>query len=103
MAVCLNTKSAYVDFDMLVHDKFFVDKSGIIEIINERIHTKNRYICITKPRRFGKTSVLNMPGAYYCKAGDSQSIFDNLNISRSVDYRTHLNSYNIINMSRLPI
>ncbi len=103
MAVYLNTGSALTLYNQLINSEYFVDKSDIIRAINKRIRTSTKYICITKPRRFGKTSVLNMPGAYYCKAGDSQSIFDNLNISRSVDYRTHLNSYNIINMSRLPI
>ncbi|MDE6916222.1 MAG: AAA family ATPase, partial [Lachnospiraceae bacterium] len=73
MAVYLNTKSAYIDFQMLVKDKYFVDKSRFIEKINDRINIKNRYLCITKPRRFGKTSVLNMLAAYYGKAYDSSA------------------------------
>lgn len=56
MAVCLNTESAGKIFSMLAHDRFFVDKTGMIEILNARINTANRYVCITKPRRFGKTS-----------------------------------------------
>lgn len=59
MAVYLNTNAAYKDFQMLSNDKYFVDKSAVIEKINERVNTKNRYLCITKPRRFGKTTVLN--------------------------------------------
>lgn len=85
MSICLNTKSAYKDFQMLVNDYYFVDKSSIIATINTRIKTKNRYICITKPRRFGKTSVLNMLGAYYCKAFDSTELFDGLEISKNPD------------------
>lgn len=72
MALYLNTDAAYKDFQMLRNDKYFVDKSAMIEKINERIKTKNRFLCITKPRRFGKTSALNMLGAYYgkgCPAG----------------------------------
>ncbi|MCI8280690.1 MAG: AAA family ATPase [Lachnospiraceae bacterium] len=61
---------------MLVHDEFFADKSDIIEKICKRIHTKNRCLCITKPRRFGKTSILNMLGAYYGKAYDSAPLFE---------------------------
>lgn len=104
MTVCLNTNSAYKDFKMLTNDEFFVDKSDIIEKINKRINTKNRFLCVTKPRRFGKTSVLNMLGAYYGKTYDSKSIFDNLNISQSESYTDHLNKYNIINLclSNLP-
>ncbi len=99
MAVCLNANAAYKDFQMLRNDKYFVDKSGIIEKVNERIRTKNRFLCITKPRRFGKTSVLNMLGAYYGKAYPSDGIFHNLNIGKSEHYAEHLNQYNIISMS----
>ena len=104
MAVCLNTDAAYKLFDMMAHDQYFVDKSGIIEIVSARINSMNRYICITKPRRFGKTSVINMLGAYYCKAYDTSALFDGLNISRSKTYATHLNKYNVIHLclNRLP-
>lgn len=98
MAVYLNTGSALILYNQLINSEYFVDKSDIIKTINKRIRTTTKYICITKPRRFGKTSVLNMLGAYYSKAGDSRLIFDNLNISKSADYKTHLNNYNIINM-----
>ena len=99
MTMCLNTKSAYKDFQMLVNDYYFVDKSDIIETINTRIKTKNRYICITKPRRFGKTSVLNMLGAYYCRTYDSKSLFDGLKIAKTAAYTAHLNKYNVVYLS----
>lgn len=98
MAVCLNTDSAYKIFEMLVHDRFFVDKTGIIETLNARINTMNRYICITKPRRFGKTSVLNMLDAYYGKACGSKEVFDCLKISNGETYKDHLNKYNVIHL-----
>lgn len=99
MAIYLNTNMAYKDFEMLSNDKYFVDKTGMINKINERIKTKNRYLCITKPRRFGKTSVLNMLGAYYGKTYPSNMIFDHLNISKSKSYTQHLNQYNVIQFS----
>ena len=42
----------------MVRDWFYVDKTGIIEIMNAKINTMNRYICITKLRRLGKTNDL---------------------------------------------
>lgn len=99
MALYLNTNDAFKDFQMLCNDKYFVDKSGMIPKVCGRINTKNRYLCITKPRRFGKTSVLNMLGAYFGKAYPSGDIFDNLNVSRSEVYEVHLNKYNIIKLS----
>ncbi len=99
MALYLNTNAAYKDFWMLRNDKYFVDKSDIIEKVSERIKTKDRYLCITKPRRFGKTSVLNMLGAFYGKTYPSNELFDDLKISKSESYRVHLNKYNIIRFS----
>lgn len=99
MAVYLNTDSSYEDFRMLRNDIFFVDKSAIIEKISRQINTKNRFICITKPRRFGKTSVLNMLGAYYGKAVCAKGLFDGLNISKSRYYDQHRNQYNIVKIT----
>lgn len=99
MAIYLNTNAAYKDFQMLRNDKYFVDKSGLIEKVSERIRTKNRYLCVTKPRRFGKTSVLNMLGAYYGKAYPSDALFHQLDIGKTENYRKHLNRYNIIRFS----
>lgn len=98
MAVCLNTESAYKIFSILTNDKFFVDKSGIIEKINARINTSNRFLCVTKPRRFGKTCILNMLGAYYGSVCSSKELFDLLQVSSCSTYLEHLNKYNIITL-----
>ncbi len=104
MAICLNTESANKMFGMMVRDEYYVDKSGMIEKVNARINSMHRYICVTKPRRFGKTSVVNMLGAYYCKAYDAAALFEGLKISKSKTYKMHLNQYNVISlcMNRLP-
>ena len=71
----------------------------ILEKLNKQISSKGKYICITKPRRFGKSSIADMLGAYYSKAFDSKNIFDNLNISKSESYEENINKYNVINIS----
>lgn len=104
MAVYLNTNSALTLYKELVNSEYFVDKSTIIESINKRIKTNTKYICITKPRRFGKTSILNMLASFYCKVYDARPLFDQMAISKSEGYTVHLNKYNVINMclSNLP-
>lgn len=82
----LNTNAAYKDFPMLSSDKYFADKTAIIEKVNEQVKTKKRFLCVTKLRRFGKTSVLNMPGAYYGKGYPSKELFDGLKISKSQSF-----------------
>lgn len=99
MAIYLNTSRPLENFMELYNEKYYVDKSEIISLINEKLSSKSKYICITRPRRFGKTSVINMLGAYYTKKIDSKEIFDNLKISSSKSYFKNLNRYNVISIS----
>ncbi|WP_234122775.1 AAA family ATPase [Clostridium hydrogenum] len=99
MAVYLNTNKPLENYKNLYRSKYFVDKSLLIEKLSEVIETSDKYVCVTRPRRFGKSSALNMVGAYYSKAVDSKEIFDTLNISKSETYIEHLNKYNVINIS----
>lgn len=99
MAIYLNSDKPLNNYKKLLNTKYFVDKSLIIEKINEVIDTADGYICITRPRRFGKSSVADMLGAYYSKAVDSKGIFDNLKISSCDSYKENLNKYNVIYIS----
>lgn len=99
MAIYLNSNKSLENYKRLLNMDYFVDKSMIIEKTNKLINTASNYICITRPRRFGKSSVADMLSAYYSKAADSKDIFDNLNISKSGTYIEHLNKYNVINIS----
>lgn len=100
----LNHDAPIINFKMLVDSKVYVDKSMMIEIIGEKIATADRYICVTRPRRFGKTFNVNMLGAYFTKGKDSHPLFEHLNIAKTKDYRKHLNQYNVIyiDFSRQP-
>ena len=71
----------------------FVDKSGLIEILNDNINTSHRYICVSRPRRFGKSVAAKMIYAYYDRKSDSASLFDDLVISKSESFAKHLNKY----------
>lgn len=99
MAIYLNTNKAFENYIELTREEYFVDKSLIIEIINRKICTKSKYICVTRPRRFGKSSVADMLGAYYSKAVDSEEIFNKLKISDVPKYKENLNKYNVIYIS----
>ncbi|MDD5793722.1 MAG: AAA family ATPase, partial [Clostridiales bacterium] len=99
MAIYLNTAATLENYKELIKSKYFIDKSRIIEKLNSCISTTDKYICITKPRRFGKSSIINMLGAYYTKGHNSKDIFDKLNISKSDSYLENLNKYNVIKLS----
>ncbi|OON99398.1 MAG: AAA family ATPase [Epulopiscium sp. Nele67-Bin004] len=92
----LNTTEGYNNFLELLQGDIFVDKSMIIEALNKRICTTNKYICITRPRRFGKSEITNLIESYYSKVVASKPQFDNLAISQVEGYNTHLNKHNVI-------
>lgn len=94
----LNTKVQYMLYQKVVNNQIFVDKSLMIEEVSKVIGTGNPYICITRPRRFGKTINANMLGAYYTKGCNSRSIFDKLAISGTEQYEKHINQYNVIHI-----
>ena len=94
----LNTNAQRVLYQKIVNNQIFVDKSLLIEEVSKAIGTGNPYICITRPRRFGKTINANMLGAYYTKGCDSHEIFDDLAISAAKQYEKHINQYNVIHI-----
>ena len=71
----------------------FVDKSGLLNILNKNFDSENRFMCISRPRRFGKSVAAQMAYAYYDRKSDSKELFDGLEITKSPDYEKHLNKY----------
>ena len=98
MAIYLNTDAALENYKKLIKSAYFIDKSMILDNLNNLINTSDSYVCITKPRRFGKSSIINMLGAYYTKGHNSKDIFDKLNISKSDSYLENLYKYNVVNI-----
>lgn len=85
-------------FTSAVNSKIYVDKSGMLEYFNEVLGTEQRWICISRPRRFGKTITAGMLTAYYDKSCDSSILFQNLKIAQVEDYKTFLNKYDVIHL-----
>ncbi|MBP5502579.1 MAG: AAA family ATPase, partial [Bacteroidales bacterium] len=71
----------------------FVDKSGLLKTLNKNIDSENRFMCISRPRRFGKSVAAQMAYAYYDRKSDSKELFEGLEITKSLDYEKHLNKY----------
>ncbi len=79
----------------------YVDKSLLIQKINPFIDINDCFVCVARPRRFGKSVDANMLTAYYSKGCDSTFIFDNLKISQTNEYKDHLNKHNVIYLNML--
>ncbi len=74
----------------------YVDKSGLIAVINNTINSKRRFSCVTRSRRFGKSMAAEMLCAYYDHSCDSRKLFADLEISKDSTFETHLNKYPVI-------
>ena len=71
----------------------YVDKSGLINIVNKSLFTERRYSCVSRCRRFGKSMAAKMLYAYYDHSCDSRSLFADLQISGDPTFEQHLNKY----------
>ena len=74
----------------------YVDKTGLIELINQKISRNGKLICVSRPRRFGKSYAARMLSAYYDCTCDSHFLFDDKKIACASDYEEHINKYNVI-------
>ena len=100
MGVYLNPTK--IGFQDAVRSEIYVDKSELIAYTNRCIGTEQKFICVSRPRRFGKSMAAKMLSAYYCRTCDSEDLFANLKISKAASYKEHLNQYHVlfINMQR---
>ena len=86
-------------FEMSLRSEIYIDKSRLIEQTNRYIKTQQRYLCVSRPRRFGKSMALDMLAAYYDRMEDTQNIFDKLEICQSQSYDQHLNQYDVLRIN----
>ena len=83
-------------FTEAANSEIYVDKTMMIEVTNRLLETSQKEICVSRPRRFGKSIAENMLVAYYSKGCDSDELFARFRISRTPDYHKHLNQHNVI-------
>ncbi len=93
----LTTMSEFIDYGdydfRTVRNSDFVDKSDLLNFLNGKIDTEGKYICVSRPRRFGKSVAAKMAYAYYDRSSKSDELFEGLEITKSPDYKKHLNKY----------
>lgn len=83
------------DFDR-INGPDYIDKTGLIALMNTRISKSNNLVCISRPRRFGKSYAAKMLSAYYDCSCKSDILFDDKIIANTKDYHEYMNKYNVI-------
>ncbi|MBQ8231449.1 MAG: AAA family ATPase, partial [Lachnospiraceae bacterium] len=99
MGFYLNSTTAYTLYKDETTKPYFVDKTDILKELIPLANQGSNYVCITRPRRFGKTVMADMIASFFSEACDSSDIFDNLHIAKDKQYRHNLNSYPVIHIT----
>ena len=99
MGVYLNSKAAYTLYKNETEKPYFVDKSSMLEELFPLVQTGNNHICITRPRRFGKTVMENMISSFFSRVCDTKDVFQKLRIAESKDYEKYRNQFSVIHIS----
>lgn len=74
----------------------YVDKSGLIPLINKTLDTEQRFSCVSRCRRFGKSMAAKMLCAYYDQSCDSRNLFSDLEVAHDPSFEKNLNHYPVI-------
>ena len=85
-------------FKMGLNSEIYVDKSLMISELNKLACSQGNFLCISRPRRFGKSMVGNLISAYYSKGCDTREIFSQMKIGQVPDYDKYLNKLNVIKL-----
>ncbi len=82
-----------------LRSQIYVDKTMLIAQVNRNVRTEQKYICVSRPRRFGKSMAADMLAAYYGAGEDTAALFDGLKIAADSTFREHLNRYDVIKVN----
>ncbi len=85
-------------FASAVRSQIYVDKTGLLDFTNRVLGTEQRFLCVSRPRRFGKSVAVEMLTAYYSRGCSSQELFQDKKIAESNDYKKELNRHNVIRL-----
>lgn len=94
MGIYLNPDSD--GFKKALNSQIYIDKSDLIAYTNQVFDSEQQYVCVSRPRRFGKSMAANMLAAYYGRGGETGNLFQNLKIAENLTFEKHLNRYNVI-------
>lgn len=86
-------------YNAVKNSKIYVDKTEMLNFTNSVLGGEHRNICVSRPRRFGKSMAANMLVAYYSKGCDSRELFHELKIGTDADFEKYLNKYHVIHLN----
>ena len=86
-------------FRMALHSKIYVDKTAMLALLNEQLNTEGRYVCVSRPRRFGKSMAANMIAAYYDRTVDGAALFQGCQIAADAAFDAFRNRFDVLQLN----
>ena len=86
-------------FRMALNSEIYVDKSDMIAVLNRMVNTEQRFVCVSRPRRFGKSLTANMLAAYYDGSEDGSLLFCDLKLGKLPDGLAECGRYDVIKVN----
>lgn len=85
-------------FPKILNSDIYIDKTDLVSVTNDKINKINCYMCVSRPRRFGKSMSADMLSAYYSKGCDSAELFSGKKAESGKTFLLHLNQHNVIRL-----
>ena len=85
-------------FVRALNSEIYIDKTDLITVVNNRIDTMNCYLCVSRPRRFGKSMAADMLTAYYSRGCNSAALFEGRKAKTGEAFQEHLNRHHVIRL-----
>jgi len=97
MGIYLNPKGEA--FEMAIKPDIYVDKTKMLAYLNSVLGKEQRFVCVSRPRRFGKSITANMVSAYYSRMSDTQKLFRGLYIEKTESFELYAGKYDVIHLN----
>ena len=100
----INPRMLKENFERVRHSNYFVDKTGIINEVLKYIGVQERYLCLTRPRRFGKTTNVQMVACFLARGLEAEELFEGLEVTKNEQAIRHFAAHDVIyiDFSELP-
>ena len=92
----INPIESKSSFQELLNSRYFVDKTGLISRALESLNIPNKYLCITRPRRFGKSCNARMLACFLSRGLDAKDMFTGLKVAKDKQTMEHLGAHDVI-------
>ena len=100
----INPRMLKENFERVRRSNYFVDKTGIINEVLKYIGVQERYLCLTRPRRFGKTTNVQTTACFLARGLEAEGLFEGLEVTKNKEAMKHFAAHDVIyiDFSELP-